>query len=230
MNVLAFDTSCEYLSLALACGDRVFSRDALARQQHSAWLLPWIREMLDEAGIGLKELDAIAFGNGPGAFTGLRIGAGVAQGLALGAGLPLIPVGSLPALAEDARPDAAGGQRVVACLDARMQQVYLAAYDFAGGEWQTCLTPGLYDLNALPELVGEGWTASGSGFDLFPEIGRHYAPQLAGHKPGLFPHARAILRIACRRLQRGETVAPGAADLLYVRDKVAQTLVERGVA
>lgn len=231
MNLLAFDTSSEYLSLALSVNGRVYSRDSLATQQHSAWLLPWIRQMLDEAGIALADLDAIAFGNGPGAFTGLRIGAGVAQGLALGAGKKLIPLTSLLTLAEDvAEHEGLAPVRVISCLDARMQQVYLAAYEYIDQQWQEVIAPGLFDLDQLPAVEGQGWIGVGSGFDAFPDIAAHYAAQLSGLRPGLFPHARAMLRLGLVSLSRGETVDAGAADLLYLRNKVARTLNERAGA
>ena len=231
MNLLAFDTSSEYLSLALCADGRLFCRDSLASQQHSNWLLPWIRTMLDEAGITLEALDAIAFGNGPGAFTGLRIGAGVAQGLALGIGKPLIPISSLLALAEDTATDAERAVRVVSCIDARMQQVYLAAHEYVDGQWQVCIAAGLFDLDALPALPGQGWTGSGSGFDVFPQqLAAVWGGSVSSVRHGRHAHASALLRLGLQRLQRGDTVPAGAADLLYLRDKVARTLAERAAS
>lgn len=231
MNLLAFDTSSEYLSLALSVDGRLLCRDSPASQQHSNWLLPWIRAMLDEAGITLAALDAIAFGNGPGAFTGLRIGAGVAQGLALGAGKALIPINSLLALAEDARSTEPPATRVLSCIDARMQQVYLAAYEYLDGRWQQHIAPGLFDLDALPALELEGWTGSGSGFDVFPEaLAKKWGARVTRVLSGRHAHASAMIRLGLQQLARGETVAAGAADLLYLRNKVARTLVERSTS
>ncbi|MEJ5211550.1 MAG: tRNA (adenosine(37)-N6)-threonylcarbamoyltransferase complex dimerization subunit type 1 TsaB, partial [Burkholderiales bacterium] len=119
MHLLAFDTSTEYLSVALRSRGETLSRDLRAGQQHSDLLLPLVRELLAEAGLALGQLDCIAFGQGPGTFTGLRIGCGVAQGLAFGAGLPLAPVSTLLALAAGSR-----APRVIACLDARMGEIY----------------------------------------------------------------------------------------------------------
>lgn len=222
MNLLSFDTSTEFLSVCVSVNGQRFSRDALAQQQHSAWILPWIQSLLAEAGITLAEVDAIAFGNGPGGFTGLRIGAGVAQGLALGANKPLIPVTSLLALAQET-----GADRVIACLDARMQQVYLAAYERQAGQWSEVIAPGLFDLNALPNVEGGDWVAIGSGFDHFEAVGQHFAAQLVDTLKDRFPHANPIAELAAERLTRGETVGPADVELLYLRDKVAQTIAER---
>ena len=124
MQILAIDTSTEYLSLALWLDGRVFSRDINAGQTHSQQILPTLRELLDEAQVELNALDGIAFGAGPGSFTGLRIACGVAQGLAFGTGLPVIAVSTLQALAQQS-----GAEKVIACLDARMGEIYHAAYE-----------------------------------------------------------------------------------------------------
>lgn len=228
MNLLAFDTSSEYLSVALSVDGHLLERDSLASQQHSNWLLPWIRDLLDEADITLAALDAIAFGNGPGAFTGLRIGAGVAQGLALGAGKGLLPISSLLALAEQARAANLETTRVLSCIDARMQQVYLAAHEYVDGHWRQRIAPGLFDVDALPALEGEGWTGIGSGFDVFADtLSGSWGERVGKLMPGCHPQATAMIRLGLQQLARGETVAAGAADLLYLRDKVARTLLER---
>ncbi len=139
MKILALDTSTEYLSLALSVDDKVFVRELLAGQSHSQRILPLLRELLDEAGVELTDLDGIAFGAGPGSFTGLRIGCGVAQGLAFGANLPVVGVSTLLALAQ-----ASGADHVIACLDARMGEVYHAVYVRESDGWQTLNEPGLY--------------------------------------------------------------------------------------
>ena len=134
MKLLAFDTSTQWLTIACLHGGRWIERDELAGQSHSQRLLPLIDEVLAEAGIGLADLDAIAFGAGPGSFTGVRIGCGVAQGLAFGAGVPLVPVSTLEAIAESAW-QTHGWTRVLACLDARMREVYVAAYRREDDRW-----------------------------------------------------------------------------------------------
>uniref|UniRef100_UPI0007823042 tRNA (adenosine(37)-N6)-threonylcarbamoyltransferase complex dimerization subunit type 1 TsaB n=2 Tax=Variovorax TaxID=34072 RepID=UPI0007823042 len=129
-KLLAFDTSTEHLSVAVRHGDRVLAHSGVGGAQASSTLLPLIRELLADAGLALAELDAIVFGRGPGSFTGLRTACSVAQGLAFGAKVPLLPVDTLLAVADEAR-HAFGAQRVVAVLDARMDQLYAAHYDFA---------------------------------------------------------------------------------------------------
>lgn len=226
MNLLAFDTSTEYLSVAICSQGRISQREELAEQKHSAWLLPWIQDLLNELGIALSDLDAIAFGNGPGGFTGLRIGAGVAQGLALGARKPLIPVTSLLALAE-----ASGHERVLACIDARMQQIYLAAYRKQNDAWQTEHEPALCDLTALPNITFSGnWIGVGSGFDKYAEVIDVYGGSLDRILPERYPQADAMLRLAAARFAAGGGLDAGAADLFYLRNKVAQTTAERAKA
>ena len=128
-KLLAFDTSTEALSVAVRRGDRVFSRSGPGGAQASSSLIPLIQELLAEAGLAMAELDAIAFGRGPGSFTGLRTACSVAQGLGFGAGVALLPVDTLHAVAEEAR-HRFGATRVVALLDARMDELYAANYDF----------------------------------------------------------------------------------------------------
>src|SRR3990167_7431092 len=145
MNILAFDTSTEYLSLALLKGEETFTFDINAGQTHSQIILQQIQVLLDSANMQLKDLHGIAFGAGPGSFTGVRIAAGVAQGLGFGANLPVVGVCTLMALAE-----ASGVSKVVACLDARMGEVYHAAYVKDAAGWQTVIEPGLYKPDAVP--------------------------------------------------------------------------------
>ncbi|CAG0985689.1 partial tRNA threonylcarbamoyladenosine biosynthesis protein TsaB, partial [Gammaproteobacteria bacterium] len=156
MKILALDTSTEFLSLALWQDGGVAVREMLAGQKHSELVLPLVRELLDEAGLQRADLDGIAFGMGPGSFTGLRIGCGVAQGLAYGANLPVVGVCTLEALAQQA-----GADRVIACLDARMNEVYHAAYERAGDGWREVLAPGLYPPSQMPVIEGSGWCAIG---------------------------------------------------------------------
>ena len=122
MRLLALDTSTEFLSLALCVDGKSYTRDIHAGQSHSQQILPVLRELLDEAGVTLHDLDGIVFGEGPGSFTGLRIGCGVAQGLAFGAGLPVVGISTLMALAEGAFQQA-GADKIIACLDARMGEI-----------------------------------------------------------------------------------------------------------
>src|SRR5436189_6229170 len=152
--LLAFDTATELMSIALAVRVDVRVVESAGGAQASASLIPAVMRLLGEAGVTLRELDAIAFGRGPGAFTGLRTACSVAQGLAFGAGKPVLPIDSLLAVAEDAR-DGAAPQRIWAVTDARMDEVYAAHYGYDGQRWTTLVAP----LLATPETLADRWRA-----------------------------------------------------------------------
>lgn len=224
MKLLALDTSTEYLSLALLLDGQLLSRELLAGQTHSQRILPLLRELLDEAQIELTALDGIAFGAGPGSFTGLRIGCGVAQGLAFGANLPVIGVSTLLALAEDV-PDA---DKVVACLDARMGEVYHAAYEKTAAGWQEVVAPGLYAPTDVPAIPGAGWTATGSGWQAYgAALEQVYGEQVSHRLPTVFPQAAAIARLALPGFMAGQGRPASEAAPIYIRNKVAMTIRER---
>lgn len=224
MKLLALDTSTEYLSLALLLDGALAERELLAGQSHSQRILPLLRELLDEAGVGLRDLDGIAFGAGPGSFTGLRIGCGVAQGLAFGVGLPVIGVSTLLSLAEDAQ----GASKVIACLDARMGEVYHAVYEKTAAGWQEIIAPGLHAPDLVPVIEGEGWTGIGSGWKAYAQaLEQHYGPQLAQCLPQAYPRAAAIARLALPEFEAGLGRPASEAAPLYIRNKVALTTRER---
>lgn len=223
MKLLALDTSTEYLSLCLWQDGAVLSRDLLAGQKHSQLVLPMLGEMLAEAGLSLPQLDGIAFGAGPGSFTGLRIGCGVAQGLAFGANLPVVGVSTLLALAQQT-----AAERVIACLDARMGEVYHAAYVRAGSGWQAACEPGLYKPEGVPAVDGEGWFGIGSGWAAYGDaLNARYAGQVAGIDQDAFPHARDIAALAAVEFAAGRAVPAAEAAPVYIRNKVALTMAER---
>lgn len=220
-RLLAFDTGTETLSVALRHGDDVIERTSAGGAQASATLIPTLQSLLAEAGLQLRELDAIAFGRGPGSFTGLRTACSVAQGLGFGAGVPLLPVDTLLAVAEEAR-HRFGAQQVLAMLDARMEQVYSAAYDFSA-QAAPVVEP---QLSAPEELVlPPGFVLAGNAFEAYGER----LPE-GGQRLSALPTAAAMLRLAPALLADGRTVAPADAWPLYVRDKVAQTTAERAAA
>lgn len=223
MKLLAFDTSTEYLSLCLWQNGAMLSRDLLAGQKHSQLILPMLGEMLAEAGLTLPELDCIAFGAGPGSFTGLRIGCGVAQGLAFGANLPVVGVSTLLALAQ--QTDA---ERVIACLDARMGEVYHAAYVRHGSGWQIACEPGLYKPQDVPSIEGGTWFGIGSGWAAYGDIlNARYAGQVDKNNGQAFPHARDIAALAANEFAAGKAVPAAEAAPIYIRNKVALTMAER---
>ncbi|SNR89024.1 tRNA threonylcarbamoyladenosine biosynthesis protein TsaB [Methylobacillus rhizosphaerae] len=224
MKLLALDTSTEYLTLALLLDGKEYSRELLAGQTHSQRILPLLRELLDEARVELRELDGIAFGAGPGSFTGLRIGCGVAQGLAFGANLPVIGVSTLLALAEDTL----GADKVIACLDARMGEVYHAAYERTATGWQEVIAPGLYAPDAVPEIKGEGWAGTGSGWKTYAQaLEQRYGQQLDQCFSDAYPSAAAIARLALPGFEAGLGCPASEAAPIYIRNKVALTTSER---
>ncbi len=223
MKILAFDTSTEYLSIALWRDGEVTARDQLAGQMHSSLILPQLKEMLVETGLDLQDFDGIAFGAGPGSFTGLRIGCGVAQGLAFGAGLPVLGVSTLLALAAGSDQD-----KVIACLDARMGEVYHAAYVRQGDGWATVHTPGLYAPQVVPAVENEGWHGIGSGWQAYGDmLATAYAGRMAGVDATAFPHAREIAALTAPLFAQGLGKPAHESAPVYIRNKVALTMSER---
>lgn len=223
MNILALDTSGDYCSLALWLDGEVTSRGVLAEQKHSQVLLPLLDELFAESGISLSKLDGIAFGAGPGSFTGLRIACGVAQGLAFAADLPVVGICTLEALAE-----AMPGKQVIASLDARMGEIYHAAYEKHGDHWRQVSEPALCLPQQAPQVAGGGWIGCGNGFAVYEkELRRCYQGQLTQVAAEAVPHAREMARLAVAVLQRGEGCKAEAAAPLYLRNKVALKTFER---
>ena len=180
-------------------------------------------DLLRHHGLDVKDLDGIAYGQGPGSFTGLRIACGVTQGLAFGAGLPVVGVSTLLALAE-----AAGAERAVCCIDARMGEIYHAAYAGNGRKWEPVHVPGLYSPAEAPPLPEGSWTGCGNGFAAHGAVLKQlYAGRLSAIMPDVYPHARDIARIAVREFEAGRAVSADQAVPVYIRDKVALKTDER---
>lgn len=221
MRVLAIETSTEYCSIALQQGDVMRLHSELAGQRHSEILLSMIDRLLSEENCKLTDLDGLAFGAGPGSFTGVRIAASVAQGLAFGAGIPVVPISTLEALAE-----MSGADRIACALDARLDEVYFAAYERDGQGWKIIIQPCLSAISDLDPLPGEGWQGVGSGFGI-------REGQLASHlhihsvDSTRVPQADAIARLATRKLQSGGGLDAAEAQPVYLRNKVAMTIAER---
>jgi tRNA threonylcarbamoyladenosine biosynthesis protein TsaB len=225
VNLLAFDTSTDILSIAVQGGGPgavplEYSGPGGARA--SSALIPAVQDLLAQAGLRLADLDAIVFGRGPGSFTGLRTACSVAQGLAFGAGVPVLAVDTLLAVAEDAR-QRAGVERVVAVLDARMDEVYCAGYMFEAGQWRQQGDTRLSAPEAL--TVPAGWALAGNAFSA-------YGARLpaAARRVEAMPLAAALLRLAPTLIAAGQAGPAASARPLYIRDKVAQTTAERAAA
>jgi len=220
--LLALDSSTDTMALALVTPGQTAVFEATSGPQASARMLPEVRSLLARCGVSLQDLDAIAFGQGPGAFTGLRTACAVAQGLAFGLDKPVVAVDSLMLVAEDARAQGAGDDVWVA-MDARIGEIYAARYRWADGAWAVAEAPALYAPEALAAHWGEPAAAAGTGL-------AEYA-QALGALPRAWPQARsraaALGTLALAGWQRGETRDAAEALPVYVRDKVALTTAER---
>ncbi len=222
MKILAFESSCERASVALSLNGDISVRRLEGHANHSEHMLTLVRCLLADAGLGASALDAIAFGTGPGAFTGLRLACGLAQGLALGAGLGVIPVCSLEALAVQSPLPLA-----LAATDARMGEIYFGRYRIEHGAVVELSAPACCAPAALPRPEGEGeWFGLGSAFAAYEEALVPVRAMLAGCDPLAVPTAEAVARLAAARGEAGIISAEQAAPL-YVRDKVALTVAER---
>lgn len=229
MKLLAFETSTEACSVALWLDGDVRERFEIAPRRHAELSLPWAEQLLAEAGVRRRELDAVALGRGPGAFTGVRLAIALAQGVALALDVPVIPVSTLAVLALRAQPPAAGPQRVLAAIDARMGEVYTAAYELRDGEpfaldREAVLAP---DAAQLPD-AGNGWLGVGTGFAAAEgALRRRLGERFAAIDAEALPHAADLARLAAAAYARGETVAPERIEPAYLRNNVALTIAEQ---
>ncbi|MDP1644654.1 MAG: tRNA (adenosine(37)-N6)-threonylcarbamoyltransferase complex dimerization subunit type 1 TsaB [Thiobacillus sp.] len=223
MRVLALETSTEYCSVALWQDSAVVERCELVGQKHSEVLMEMLDALLKDAGFGIKDMDGIAFGKGPGSFTGVRIACGVAQGLALGANLPVAGVCTLQALAE-----ASSQTCVIAALDARMGEIYHAAYEKQGDDWTALSEPRLCKPQDAPLVPGDDWFGAGSGFAAHgAALQARYAGQLQGMDGVAVPQAAAIAALGAAQFVLGLGKDAAEALPLYLRDKVALKTSER---
>jgi tRNA threonylcarbamoyladenosine biosynthesis protein TsaB len=217
MILLALDTATEACSAALAIDGDIRERFEIAPQRHGELILPMVDALLAEAGITLAQIDALAFGRGPGAFTGVRIAVSVAQGIAFGADLPVVPVSSLAALAQGC-----GRERVLVAVDARLDEVYWGMYTrtAAGlmalqGE-ERVVPPG-----QVPVPQSGGWFGAGSGWTTYEtELVRRCGDHIVGHDGARLPHAREVARLGLAAYQAGAAVSAEQALPVYLRDDV----------
>ncbi|MGY3807766.1 tRNA (adenosine(37)-N6)-threonylcarbamoyltransferase complex dimerization subunit type 1 TsaB [Aeromonas veronii] len=221
LKILAVDTATEACSAALLVGDKLFSRWEEAPRDHTRKILPMVQAVLEDAGISLSDLDAIAFGRGPGSFTGVRIGISVAQGLAFGAGVPLIGISTLAAMAQGAyRLD--GAQQVLTAIDARMNEVYFGRYELIDGRMQLVGDEVVSEPAALVDVRGKlagPVTCVGTGFETYGETLSGLADELAVSQVR-FPAAEDMLPLARAAWLAGEAVPVEQAMPVYLRDKV----------
>lgn len=231
LRLLAFETATEACSVAVYVDGAVRERHAVAPRQHATLALPWAEELLAEAGVQRSQLDAIAVGIGPGAFTGVRLAVALAQGIALGLDIPVVPVSTLAVLALSGKPDDAGVDReLVAAIDARMGEVYLGRFGVdadglvvaRGAEVLVAPDAASTEVSFDALGIGTGFSAGNGALAARLGLARVFADAL--------PHAGDLARLAAREFIRGKAIAADALEPAYLRDRVALTLVEQGKA
>lgn len=230
MNILAIETATEACSVALIHGQDIIARSEIAPRRHTELVLPMADALLAEAGIGRHALDAIAVGRGPGAFTGVRLGVSLAQGMALALDLPVITISSLAALALEAPEDQ--DTAILAVIDARMGEIYAACYrrDDNGGlialDDERVCTPESLQLPDAPtwQVVGTGWATYST------LLSERFTGMLRSADGARYPQAAHVAELAMQEFNAGRIHAPELALPVYLRDKVALTLVEQGRA
>jgi tRNA threonylcarbamoyladenosine biosynthesis protein TsaB len=224
MKLLAIETATEACSVALWIDGGVRERHEIAPRRHAELVLPWADALLAEAGIAKSQLDAIAVGRGPGAFTGVRLAIALAQGIALALGRPVVAVSTLAALAMHGE-----GERILAAIDARMGEIYLGTFARDADGLVTAVDAERLarpDAAVLPE--GRDWIGVGSGFAADGgALVKTFGDRLLRHDAVALPHAADVVRLAARAYANGEAVAPELAEPAYLRDKVALTLAEQ---
>lgn len=222
MKILAIETATESCSAALLVDGAMSVRERIAPREHATLILSMCDELLEEAELKPVDLDAVAFGRGPGSFTGVRVATGVIQGIAFAAELPVAPVSSLAALAQGAwRQD--GAERVLAAIDARMGEVYWGAYEVVDGLVEPIIPETVVAPEAAPVPEGEGWFGVGTGWGTYGEVLSQRAEGRIGAVAAeRYPLAQDVAWLAARAVERGETVSPEQALPVYLRDNVAR--------
>ncbi|GAB4294268.1 MAG: tRNA (adenosine(37)-N6)-threonylcarbamoyltransferase complex dimerization subunit type 1 TsaB [Thiohalomonadaceae bacterium] len=218
MKILALESATESCSVALLDGAAVIARSRMAPREHAALLLPMVQEVLAEAGLVLAGLDAIAFGRGPGSFTGVRIAAGVTQGLAFAVDLPVLPVSTLAALAQGALREL-GEPQVAAAIDARMGEVYWGLYRAQEGVMTLAGEEGVFVPALVPTPAAMGYIGYGSGWATYGDVlaGRCGITAYQGER---FPQAEDLLPLAAAAWRAGMAVTAAEAQPIYLRDQV----------
>lgn len=223
MKLLAIETATEACSVALWLDGEVLERFEVAPRRHAELTLPWADELLARAGVARSQLDAVAIGRGPGAFTGVRLAVAIGQGVAFALDRPVVPISTLAALALQAP-----GLRALAAIDARMGEVYAATFALEDGDARATSPERVLPPNQVPVPEGNDWHGVGTGFAAADGLlARTLAPALASVDAAALPRAGDIARLAARAFARGEAIAPERAEPAYLRDNVALTLEQQ---
>lgn len=220
MRLLAIDTVTEMCSVALQIGDEIISREQIAARSHTELILPMVDAVLAEAGCRLQSLDALAVDRGPGSFTGLRIGIGVAQGLAFGANLPVLEISSLASLAQSIY-QSKKHDHVLACIDARQAEIYWACFSQHKGLMQAVTAELVTPANLLHTPANSVWFGVGTGFDAYSkELSQNARVYLSGYLGQTYPLARGMLPLAQALWQNGVRCKPEDLAPVYIRNNV----------
>jgi len=220
MNVLALDTSSNALVLGLQAGGRRLERFELVERSHSREILPAIIGLFEEAGLSLRQLDAIVYGKGPGSFTGLRITVGVVQGLAYGLDIPVVPVSSLACLAQG-EYRGYGNTCIVVALTARKQEVFFGAYEIYDGLARLVGKEAVLDVAEVPGVTGNNWVGVGSGWKLEDKLEKSLGVDIREVRCEVWPRPTDLLDLGIAAFERGEAIAAHDAVPEYLREQVA---------
>jgi tRNA threonylcarbamoyladenosine biosynthesis protein TsaB len=229
VKILAIDTATENCSAALLINGQLTVREELLKRGHAERILPMVEELLRTADVALRALSAVAFGCGPGAFTGVRLAASVTQGLAFGADLPVVPISDLRALAQRVLDDESLAERVLVCNDARMHEVYSGSFARGAAGLAVAVDEERLsrpDAVPLPKhwsgASGSALFAAGSGFAAYPELRAAVGSVVRDIREGLWPRAAEIARLAVSEVEAGRALTAAEALPVYLRDNVAQ--------
>lgn len=219
MKILALESADQACSVALWLDGEVRERFEIAPRRQTLLLLPWVKEMLAVAGLSLSQLDGLAFGHGPGAFTGVRVATSVAQGLAFSANLPVVGVSTLAALAQGINERLPAADALLPVLDARMQEIYLGAYARDADGLVTALADDcVCPPESLPKLPKRDWQGGGGGLIYADTLATQLT--LTGQTEALYPQAACVAALAARAFERGDAQEAVAVRPVYLRDKV----------
>jgi len=234
MRLLAIETATEACSAAVYCDGEITSRYELAPRKHTQIILPMLDAVLSEVGISKQSLDAIAFGRGPGAFTGLRIAVGIAQGLALALDKPVVPISSLAAMSQQVLDNTknlpnADDVRYIPAIDARMGEVYWGIYENAAGEVRLLAEENISKPKVIAELDQGQDLRFGSGWQTYhPALMTSDSPELESATNDVFPSAYYIAKLAASAFSRGEMIDASDAEPVYLRNDVAKKKAQQG--
>jgi len=228
MNLLALDTSTESCSAAITINGVLYQQQQMTQRGHSTLILGMLDQLFKQADASIADIDALAFGRGPGSFTGVRIAVGVAQGIAFARALPVIPVSTLAAVAQAAY-ELNGNTNIAVAMDARMEEIYSASFQLKEGivsllgEEKVCAAKHFFPENS------EGWFGAGSGWQVYAEaLQTNFSKQLIGQQADIYPRAAIILKLAEQSYQRGEFVSADKALPVYLRNNVAKKKAQQG--